>query len=172
MLRAALALALVMSPARADILLPTDYLTEQESRDFQLCRAALFYHLDPASAPGQVPLPVARTLLDQINVIMVSTLNRNTVSSVEEGLELLRFNETWILGFSRVLREEQEMLADPAARDAIIMACIPPIWMVLRTNIDLLMAWRAQAIDAPPLPAPAEIYERQQEVLDGLLNGK
>lgn len=174
-MRALLAgLLLAATPAAAQItLLPTGTTSAGDDRLFQICRAAVFYHLShPQDPASHVPQSLARTLLDQINVVMFQTLDFNSPGTVEEGLAELSFTERWILDFSRVLREEEATLSDVAVRDAMIFDCVPVIWSIQRTHIEILMTWREKAIDAPPEVPHEEYREKQDALVRRLLTGE
>ncbi len=159
------AAALAASPAEADILFPDDYVPEESARFFQVCRAAALYHLDAAEAPGAVVThPVARTLLEQINFVMWFTLTREMPSTLGDGARMLAFTEKWVIGFGQVVRDETG-LTDPATRETVLMRCVPVIWMIMREDIEMLLAWREKAVDAPAIPSAEEIYARQLETL-------
>lgn len=163
----ALALMLLLAvPAQAQMVIPDEYGTADEQRQFQVCRAATLFHLTGPAEPGAtVPQPVASALLDQINFIMSEAITRQAPANGAEGLQLLSFVESWILAFSRVLREEEASLADLQVREQVIFECIPLVWSIARMNIDTLMDWRSAGIDAPAPEDPVARTERQRALL-------
>jgi hypothetical protein len=165
----AFALALLAAPAVTDPALgdtPDQYATPEGMRQFQLCRAAVFYHLD-ANVRGEsrIPLPVIRVMQEQIEFQMQETLWRRTPETLEQGARSIRFAEQFFLGFGQILREERERLVDPAQRDAILFECQAFLWVSMRTQIEELMTWRTRAMDAPPSLGPAETQKRWEETI-------
>ncbi len=170
LLPAALFAGLFSVPARAEILLPSDFITSEGMRQFQVCRAATFYHLNGAPDPqATVPQAVARTLLDQINFIIFESISNKTPASVADGLRLISFTEKWILEFGRVIREEKDRLSDLALREEVLNDCVPVIWGIVRSNIDYLMEYRTRALAPLPFGDPAERLRRQDEVIRRLM---
>ncbi|GIX14184.1 MAG: hypothetical protein KatS3mg118_2143 [Paracoccaceae bacterium] len=162
---AGLALAAALAaPASAEGL--QDYVTPDKLRQFQMCRAAVFYHLDDTTrGASRIPLAVARAMREQMDLLMQELLLRRLPGSSDEALALIRLAEGFFLGFSRLLQTERARLTDPLARDAIIHECQPFLWAATLTVIDGLMAWRTRAMDAPALADPAEELRRQDEVV-------
>ncbi|TVQ54434.1 MAG: hypothetical protein EA355_11885 [Rhodobacteraceae bacterium] len=149
------------------------YATPEARARFQLCRAAVFHHLDGAEDPAStVPRPVARTLLDQINFIMAEAMTSERIASVDDAQEVLRLGETFFLGFTRMLAAERERLSDVGRRDAILTECIPVIWTSVRLYIDDLAAWRRDSIPSPAARTPEESRARQDETMRRLMGGE
>lgn len=169
---AALGLALAVgygtAPARAAG--PQDYMTPEVLRRFQLCRAAVFYHLDDKTrGPSAIPVPVVRTLNEQILLLMQETILNKQVRTVAEGADLVRFVESWFIDFTRVLRDERDTLLDAARRDRILWDCIPFIWVGLAGQVGALLAFRAEQQPATPLPDPAAEIRRMEEAFRALM---
>lgn len=111
-----------------------------------------------------MPRPVARTMLDQINLIMAEAILARPVFDVNDGQALIEFTESFFLGFNRTIARERERMLDPAARDAVLLDCIPWIWITARTFVDELMRFR-QAVTPGPAPMTPE---EEQARLDAI----
>lgn len=173
MKRLAAMLLLAAMPARADVVLPSDFVSEEGMRQFQVCRAATFYHLNgPPEPDATLPQSLARTLLDQINFVIFESITNKTPSSVADGQRLLSFTENWILGFGRVIQEEQGPLSDLAIREKVLLDCVPMVWGIVRSNIDFLMEWRARAIDPAPFGSVEERQDAQNRLIERLMTGE
>ncbi len=170
MRRFAAALALAAGAAAAqDGADPRDYATKEEAERFRICRAAVFYHLDgPEDPAATVPRPVARALLDQMEFIMAESLLNKSFSTIEEGQRLVAFTEGFFIDFNRTIARQREAMEDLARREAVLMDCVPWIWVSARSMIDYLVKWRARAVNAPALPTPAE-RGAEADRLDGKL---
>lgn len=168
MIRLLVALALLgAGSARAND--PEAYSSPEGARQFSLCRAAVFYHLDDRTrGTSTIPLSVTRTMREQIEFLMQETVAGTYPESIADGQRLVRFVESWFIGFTEVLRDERERLLDPARRDAILLDCIAFLWVTMASDIDRLKAWRAKAVAAPPLPSPEDQLRRWDEHLRAL----
>jgi hypothetical protein len=162
--------ALALLPAAAGAQTVADYATPEGSRQFQLCRAAVFYHLDDKTrGESALPVSLARTLRAQVEFIMQESIAGRPVRSLAEGEAVIRFTEGWFLGFTETLRTERERLIDPRQRDRILLDCVSHVWVSMTPFIGQLMAWREQAIGAPsPVPPPVAL-EAQERMLRELL---
>jgi hypothetical protein len=162
---AAIALALLVAPAMADERDPNAYASPEEVERFRICRAAVYYHLDGSEDPeSRVPRPVARTMLDQINLIMAEAVLARPVYDVDDGQALIEFTESFFLGFNRTIARERERMLDPAERDAVLLDCIPWIWITARTFVDELMRFRQELTPGPAPMTPEEEQERLDDV--------
>jgi hypothetical protein len=149
---------------------PADFTTPEVLHRFQVCRAAVFYHLDDAArGTSTLPVPLARALGEQIEFVMQEGILNKNPASLDEGAAITRFAESWFIGFGQVLRDERTRMLDPAQRDKIILDCVPFIWVAERGLIDYLMLWRARSVGAPPLPSPDDDRKRQAEALKRLM---
>lgn len=162
----AMALALLIAaPAAAEQRDPRDYASPEEVERFRICRAAVYYHLDgPENPESRVPRPVARTMLDQINLIMAEAVLARPVHDVDDGQALIEFTESFFLGFNRTIARERERMLDPAARDAVLLDCIPWIWITARTFIDELMRFRQAVMPGPAPMTPEEEQARLDDI--------
>jgi hypothetical protein len=159
--RVAAALALLgaasLAPARAaaqeTTLLPG--VTQEQRQQFRLCRAAVFYHLDSASAPGKaVPRAVAETLNEQIAFIMAETLRSAPAGALAEDRLMIDFTESFFLAFSRTIAESRALAQDAAAREALLISCIPLVWTIMGERVDRLLAFREANRRIPGTPLP------------------
>ncbi len=159
--RATAALSLVAAAA----LLPASGLAQEatllpgvsaEQREqFRLCRAAVFYHLDPASAPGKmIPRTVAETLNEQIAFIMAETLRSAPAGALAEDRRMIDFTESFFLAFSRTIAENRALAQDAAAREALLIGCIPLVWSIVGDRVDRLLAFRESNRRIPGTPLP------------------
>jgi hypothetical protein len=160
--RAALAASLVAGAAPAqefeDIL---KTISPQEMGFFSTCRAAVFYHLDGGGDPDSVvPLPVARALLDQINVIMGEVITGRPPRSADEQRAIVDFTETFFINFNRTIADNREAMRDRAHREATLMECIPWVWSSVRLQLDKLLDWRRQTSNTPPAFSAEEAQAR------------
>lgn len=150
---AALMLAPAGVAAQETTLLPG--VTAEQREQFRLCRAAVFYHLDPASAPGKViPRAVAETLNDQIAFIMAETLRSAPSGNLAEDRRMIDFTESFFLAFSRTISENRALAQDAAARERAIVGCIPLVWTIMRVRLDRLLALREASRKLPGAPLP------------------
>ncbi|MEM9050208.1 MAG: hypothetical protein AAGC92_16005 [Pseudomonadota bacterium] len=154
------------APAQmVDEYVPTDGLEE-----FALCRAAVFYHLDSnARGDSAIPVFVARTLERQILFVMQESLNSRPPVSLEEGSVSLKFSESFFIGFSAVLRNERARMLDVRQRDEILVGCVPFIWALVEGQVNNLIAWRTQSVNAPARPPPAQEFERVDRVMEEMM---
>jgi hypothetical protein len=163
----ALALALLCAaPALAQTPpLPETFVSQQDLERFRVCRAAVFYHLDgPPDPDSTVPQALARALLGQINFIIAETIFAKPHGPMQEGEALLRFTESWFLGFSRTIAGRREALSDVATRDRVLIECVPLVWSVARFYIDGLAAWRSAADPTPPVMTPESAREKRESI--------
>jgi hypothetical protein len=152
-LLAALALTPVRAQAQETTLLPG--VSVEQRQQFRLCRAAVFYHLDPASAPGRViPRAVAETLNDQIAFIMAETLRSAPAGALAEDRRMIDFTESFFLAFSRTIAENRALAQDAAARETLLIGCIPLVWTIVGTRLDRLLAFRESNRRIPGTPLP------------------
>lgn len=160
-----LALTLAAATAAAqEVRTPADFVDEAGLERFRQCRAAVFYHLDGEPDPeSRVPRSVALTLLDQIDFIMAESLIGKPHGTMGDGQRLIRFAESWFLGFNRTIARTRDAFADPAARDRALIGCIPLVWSVARHFVEDLAAWRAEFDPTPPPPTPEAAAERQRD---------
>ena len=172
MKRAATAALLALAAAGAsaqDATGPEAYATPEEMERFRLCRAAVFYHLDGEKDPNSlVPRPVARTLLDQINFVMAEAILNRTLREVDDGQRLIEFTESFFIGFNRTIARERARLSDVAARDAVLLDCIPWIWITARGFVDDLIRFR-QAMRPGPGPRSPEAAQAQMDSIGARL---
>jgi hypothetical protein len=146
----ALILALIAAPALAERALPSDRVEPDDRRRFSLCRAATLYHLQDELPPeARVPRAVAEAMIEQMSFIMFETIKNAPSGSLAESRRSLAFVEQFFLDFGRLINTEREMLADVQAREALLMECVVLIWQIVSDDIDYLIRWREQAIDAP-----------------------
>ncbi|MEL6233912.1 MAG: hypothetical protein AAFR46_05850 [Pseudomonadota bacterium] len=164
-----LALCLPGAPASAQNI--EDYSTPEGLHELHLCRAAVFYHLN-ADTRGDSTIPdsTVRILREQIEFVMQEGVLNKTPGSMQEGGQIIRFVEQFLIGFSEVLRDERALLLNPAERDKILHRCQPFVWVTVKTYIDYLIAWRVQGTNAPPLPDPQELLEAQDREIRELLD--
>ncbi|MEL6233533.1 MAG: hypothetical protein AAFR46_03925 [Pseudomonadota bacterium] len=147
-----------------------DYVPEDGVDDFAMCRAAVFYHLDPnARGNSKLPVSIARTLERQLTFIMQESLNNRPPGSLAEGVVSIKFSERFFISFSNMLRTERERLLNVAERDKILMDCVPFVWALAEGHIDYLMAWRRQAVNAPPPIDPQKEFNRVDRLLEQLM---
>jgi hypothetical protein len=154
----ALAVALALAPrpgnAQETTLLPG--IGAEQRQKFRLCRAAVFYHLDPASAPGKViPRAVAETLNEQIAFIMAETLRSAPAGALAEDRRMIDFTESFFLAFSRTISENRALAQDAAGREALLIGCIPLVWTIVGDRVDRLLAFRESNRRIPGTPLPA-----------------
>jgi hypothetical protein len=127
----------------------------EQREQFRLCRAAVFYHLDPASSPGRViPRAVAETLNDQIAFIMAETLRSSPAGSLAEDRRMIDFTESFFLAFSRTIAENRALAQDAAARETLLMGCIPLVWTIVGDRLDRLLTYREANRRIPSAPLP------------------
>jgi hypothetical protein len=140
----ALALLLVLiagaAAAQTTALLPG--VSSNDREQFRICRAAVFFHLDPAAEVRTVPKAVAEAMRQQIGFIMHETLRRAPGGSLAEAKAAIDFAENFFLAFSATLAEQRRLREDTAAREAMLIACVPLVWMVTAGEIDPLLALR------------------------------
>jgi hypothetical protein len=142
----AAALALLAGTAAAQATPGTSPLlpgvTPEQRVDFSVCRAAVFYHLDPAAEARTVPKAAAEALRQQIAFIMHETLRRAPAGSLAEARAAIDFAETFFLSFSATIAEQRRLRDDTAARESRLLACVPLVWRIATGEIDALMALR------------------------------
>jgi hypothetical protein len=153
-----MALSLSAPAGAQGFFMPSDYLTPEQIAEFRLCRAAALLHSEAPDSEGSVvPRDVAEALKDQINFVMAETILNKPIASIDDAQKVLEFTEGFLLDFTRTIGGEIERLRDIEERERILMQCMPLMWYSARSLIDYLMAWRAKAIDAPPLPEPNSV---------------
>lgn len=143
------ALALAALAASAQTPLPSDVVTAEQRERFQLCRAAVFYHLAAAEDETTLPHAYAEAMQEQIAFIMFETVRFAPAGTLAESRRALGFVEGFFIGFSEALSRNRQRLTDPETRVSTLIACNAYVWMILRDRIDYLMQWRERAIDAP-----------------------
>ncbi|MEM8740117.1 MAG: hypothetical protein AAGE13_01380 [Pseudomonadota bacterium] len=159
-----------LSPTSSAAQTVDDYVPEDGIDDFALCRAAVFYHLDPtARGDSTLPVPIARTLERQLTFIMQESLNNRPPGSLAEGVVGIKFSERFFISFSNMLRNERERLLNVAERDKILMDCVPFVWALAEGHIDYLMAWRRQSVNAPPPIDPQMEFNRVDRLMEQLM---
>ena len=166
-MRAALLAALLAAPiaAPAEAPAPDAYASPAELERFRVCRAAVYYHLDGDADPAsRVPRPVARTMLDQINLVIAEAVLARPVHDVDDGQALIDFTESFFLGFNRTIARERERLTDPATRDAVLLDCIPWVWIIARSFVDELIRFRQAVAPGPPPRSPQEEQRQRDEL--------
>lgn len=130
-------------------------VSAEQRQQFRLCRAAVFYHLDSASAPGKViPRAVAETLNDQIAFIMAETLRSAPAGALAEDRRMIDFTESFFLAFSRTIAENRALAQDAAARERVLIDCIPLVWTIVGDRLDRLLAYREANRRIPGTPLP------------------
>lgn len=123
--------------------LPTQSAVTEEQREFfRICRAAVFYHLDEGATVVTVPKAMAETLRRQFSFIMHETLRSAPAANLLEAKESIDFAENFFLSFSMTLREQRHLQADVAARERVLIDCVPMLWNIAGQHIDRLMALR------------------------------
>jgi hypothetical protein len=138
-------------------------ISPREMAFFSDCRAAVFFHLDAGEdQQSAVPLPVARSLLDQINFIMGELITGRPPRSVDEQRAIVDFTEQFFINFNRTIARNQDAMRDVARREAVLMECIPWVWTTVRLQIDKLVDWRRKTSNTPP----AFTAEESQRMLD------
>lgn len=174
--RAAAARAVAMSGLLAGGLLalaggaraqdPLAYTTPEGMRQFQLCRAAVFYHLDDQTRGDSViPVSHARIMRAQIEFLMTESIFRAIPGSLAEGSRILEFTERFYIDFSRTLSAERSRLLDVPERERILFECGPFLWATTAAYLDNLMNWRKEAIGAPPPPDPAREMRKMEDLM-------
>lgn len=141
----AMVLALAASAVSAQPSAPATGVTSEQRDAFRICRAAVFYHLDPEARRQTLPAAVAETMRRQIAFIMHETLRSAPSRSVREAEDAIDFAENFFLSFSMTLREQARLATDVAAREAILIDCIPMLWTIVAGHIDPLLARREMA---------------------------
>ena len=142
MLRLALALALLAGTAAAQTTPLLPGVSADQREQFRLCRAAVFYHLDPAAEARSVPKAMAEAMREQIDLIMYETLRRAPGASVADAGSTIDFAENFFLSFSVTVAGQQRLRTDTEARERMLIACVPLVWTIAKTEIDGLMALR------------------------------
>ncbi|MEM8741464.1 MAG: hypothetical protein AAGE13_08195, partial [Pseudomonadota bacterium] len=140
-----LALLLPGLPAAAQNI--EDFSTPEGLYELHLCRAAVFYHLNAETrGDSAIPDSTVRILREQIEFVMQEAVLNKTPGSMQEGGQIIRFVERFLIGFSEVLRDEQALLLDPAERDKILHRCHPFVWVTVKTYIDTQDRGRASGL--------------------------
>ncbi len=154
---------LVAAPAGAQTI--RDFAERANFQKFQICRAAVFYHLDDQTrGDTKLPLSFVRTLNAQISFVMQEALLRRLVGSVEEGAAVVSTTEAWFIDFTRVLRDQRATLVDPAVRDKVMLDCVPFIWVTIKNDLDRLLALRQRVSGQQPEPdGGAALQEMDRE---------
>lgn len=150
MIRFVLALVLTAGAAAAQTPLPSDVVPIEQRARFQLCRAAVFYHLAAPAQETAIPHAYAQAMQDQIAFIMFETVRNAPMGNVAESRRALGFVENFFIGFSETLAQNRARMTDPAERAATLIDCNAFVWTILQERIDYLMLWRERVIDAPP----------------------
>lgn len=150
------------SAALAQTPLPSDVASIEQRARFQLCRAAVFYHLAAPEDETILPHSYAQTMQEQIAFIMFETVRNAPAGSIAESRRALGFVESFFIGFSETLSQNRTRLTEPQERTRTLIDCQPFIWMILGHRIDYLIQWRERAIDAPAADglAGAEVLRR------------
>ena len=143
----ALGLALLLLVAGAAAAQTTRMLpsvTDDEREAFRVCRAAVFYHLDEGATAQVVPRAIAETLRQQIAFIMHETLVNAPDDSMADAQAMIDFAENFFISFSVTLQQQRALRDDVAARERVLLDCVPMGWAVVRPHIEHLMALRAR----------------------------
>jgi hypothetical protein len=117
-------------------------ITAEQRREFQVCRAAIFYHLANRAEHDVVPRAVAQAMLEQMSFVMSETLATAPRGSMEEGRTMLDFAENFFITFSGIIAEHSHFATEVAEREATLLACQPMLWASVGDRIDALMAER------------------------------
>ena len=121
---------------------------EADVENFLACRSIALLHLRAAEwRDAVVGEAFTNTLLDQMTFVMIESISSTPSASMTESKQRLLFTETYFLGQGRDLAASGYV--DVRERDRALLDCAPQIWRAARFEIDELMKWRAQAIDAP-----------------------
>jgi hypothetical protein len=140
--------------ALAQTPLPSDVASDEDRERFRLCRAAIFIHLgEPDWPDGVLTREAVKAMDEQMGFAMSETVANAPNASVAEGRRVLDFWERFFISFSKTIGEAREQLADPAAREALLIDCQPLIWTIMRERIDFLMQWRQNALRDAGAPA-------------------
>jgi hypothetical protein len=141
----ALALALVLvaggAAAQATPMLPA--VSEEQREAFRVCRAAVFYHLDNGATVDVVPKAFAEALQRQFSFIMHETLRNAPDGTMADAKAMIDFAENFFISFSVTLNQQRALRDDVAAREQVLIGCVPLVWAVATEHIDRLMALRA-----------------------------
>lgn len=140
---------LAAAVAQAQEPLPSDVIPAEQRARFQLCRAAVFYHLAAPERETALPHAFATTLQEQIAFVMFETVRNAPAGSIAESKRALGFVESFFIGFSETLAQNRVRLTDPEERVRTLIDCQPFVWMILSDRIDYLILWRERAIDPP-----------------------
>lgn len=142
MRRLALAVALLAGSAAAQTTPLLPGVSADQREQFRLCRAAVFYHLDPAAEARSVPKAMAEAMREQIDFIMYETLRRGPGASVADAGSTIDFAENFFLSFSVTVAGQQRLRTDTETREETLIGCIPLVWMIAKEEIDGLMVLR------------------------------
>lgn len=142
MLRLALALLLLAGTAAAQTTPLRSGVSTDQRAQFRICRAAVFYHLAPGARHVAVAPEVAEALRQQVAFAMHETLRNAPGGSVADARAAIDFAENFFLSFGATIREQQALQDDVAARERLLIDCVPMIWTVVAQHLDPLMARR------------------------------
>lgn len=142
MLKLAFALALVAGGAAAQTSSLLPGIAPDERERFRICRAAIFFHLAPEARSQLVPPAVAEALRRQVSFIMYETLRNAPGASLADAKATIDFAENFFISFSVTMREQQSLQDDVAARERVLIDCVPRIWNIVTEHIDPLMTLR------------------------------
>ena len=139
----ALALLLLAGTAAAQTTPMLPDVTSDQREAFRVCRAAVFYHLDEGAEARVVPKAFAEALRRQVTFIMHETLRNAPDSTMAEAQAMIDFAENFFISFSVTLNQQRALRDDVAARERVLIDCVPLAWAITAEHVERLMAMRS-----------------------------